>query len=232
MNTALPTRGPAAEPIAADGAAAQDRLAGWISPGRAALLVIDMQVDFASPQGALGQAGIDLSAVPPALKAAERLAATARKAGAPVVFVGLQTSADADSPAWAERTRRRGGDPDWGNALCRKGSAGAAFVGPTPEAGDTVVAKSRYSGFFRTDLDARLKRLGVDTLVVCGLTTECCVDCTVRDAFHLDYHVFIADDACAAYDPALHEGALRSLELNCAIVTSTDEIVAAWTETD
>jgi ureidoacrylate peracid hydrolase len=224
MNAALPATG--------DDAGARDRLAGWISPGRTALLVIDMQVDFASPQGALGRAGIDLSAVPPALMAAERLAATARKSGAPVVFVGLQTSAGADSPAWAERMRRRGGEPDSESALCREGSAGAAFVGPTPEAGDTVVAKRRYSGFFHTDLDTRLKRLGVDTVVVCGLTTESCVDCTVRDAFHLDYHVFIAGDACAAYDPALHEGALQSLGLNCAIVTSTDDIVAAWTGTD
>ena len=228
MNAALPTAGSAAgrDP------GARDRLARWISPGRTALLVIDMQIDFASPQGRLGQAGVDLSAVPAALEAAERLAVTARKAGAPVVFVGLQTSADADSPAWAERMRRRGGDPVSESALCREGTAGAAFVGPTPEAGDTVIAKRRYSGFFHTDLDDRLKRLGIDTLVVCGLTTECCVDCTVTDAFHLDYHVFIAGDACAAYDPVLHEGALQSLGLNCAIVTRTDDIVAAWTGTD
>jgi len=224
MNGALASDGRAA----GDAARARDGLAGWISPGRTALLVIDMQVDFASPDGALGRAGLDLSGVAPALKAAERLAEVARGSGAPVVFVGLQTSADADSPAWSERMRRRGGDPDSETALCREGTVGAAFVGPTPAPGDMVVAKRRYSGFFRTDLDARLKRLGVDTLIVCGLTTECCVDCTVRDAFHLDYHVFIAADACAAYDVALHEGALQSLELNCAIVTRTDEIVAAW----
>ena len=232
MNAAIPTAGPVEGPIAVDAAGARDGLAGWISPGRTALLVIDMQVDFALPEGALGQAGLDLSAVPPALKAAERLAETARASGAPVVFVGLQTSADDDSPAWGERMRRRGGDPDSESVLCRQGTPGAAFVGPTPEPGETVVAKRRYSGFFGTDLDARLKALGVDTLVVCGLTTECCVDCTVRDAFHLDYHVFIARDACAAYDPALHGGALQSLELNCAILTSTDDIIAAWTRAD
>jgi ureidoacrylate peracid hydrolase len=224
MNTAITAEGP----TSGDAAGVRDRLAGWISPGRTALLVIDMQVDFAAPDGALGQAGLDLSAVAPALKAAERLAETARKSGAPVVFVGLQTAADADSPAWGERMRRRGGDPDSESALCREGTAGAAFVGPTPAPGETVVAKRRYSGFFGTDLDARLKRLGVDTLVVCGLTTECCVDCTVRDAFHLDYHIFIARDACAAYDPSLHEGALQSLDLNCAILTHTDDVVAAW----
>ena len=217
-------------PIARAGAAAVDCLAAWIAPGRTALVILDMQVDFASPEGVLGQAGVDLGAVPGALSAAERLAAAARAAGVPVAFVGLQTSAKTDSAAWSERTRRRGGDPEAENDLCREGAPGAAFVGPTPRPGDVIVSKQRYSGFFRTDLDTQLKRLGVDTLVVCGLTTECCIDSTVRDAFHLDYHVFIARDACAAYDPALHEGALKSLALNCALLTTANEVAAAWAE--
>jgi nicotinamidase-related amidase len=133
--------------------------------------------------------------------------------------------------AWAERRRRRGRDPEIAGGLCRVGTPGADFVGPRPLAGDTVIAKLRYSGFHRTGLDAALKQLGVDTLVVGGLTTECCVDCTVRDAFHLDYHVFVATDACATYDANLHEGALKSLELNCAILTSADDVAAAWTQT-
>ena len=91
------------------------------------------------------------------------------------------------------------------------------------------MAKTRYSGFHDANLDEVLKGLSVDTLVVCGLTTECCVDCTVRDAFHRDYQVFVASDACAAYDPELHEGALLSLELNCAILATTSDIVTAWT---
>jgi len=68
----------------------------------------------------------------------------------------------------------------------------------------------------------------VDTLVVCGLTTECCVDCTVRDAFQLDYQVFIPADACAAYEPDLHAGALKALALNCAIVVEAHDVIAAW----
>jgi nicotinamidase-related amidase len=216
--------------LAAEASRVEGGLAGWIDPGRTALLAIDMQVDFASPEGALGRVGVDLGSVGPALAAAERLADAARAARVPVVFVGLQTSPADDSPAWAERMRRRGGDPDADSGLCRIGTAGAEFVGPTPLPGETVIGKLRYSGFHRTDLDRLLKGLGVDTLVVCGLTTECCVDSTVRDAFHLDYHVFIATDACAAYEADLHEGALKSLELNCAILRSADEIVSAWGE--
>ena len=206
-----------------------DELRSWIAPGRTALVIVDMQTDFASPEGAMGRTGADLSAAPAALAAAQRMADAARAAGVPVVFVGLMTSPEDDSAAWAERMRRRGDDPDEALALCRAGTRGAAFVGPIPLVGEPVIAKLRYSGFFRTDLDAQLQRLGVDTLVIAGLTTECCVDCTVRDAFHLDYQVFIAADACAAYAPDIHEAALKSLALHCAIVVRADEVVAAWT---
>jgi nicotinamidase-related amidase len=166
--------------------------------------------------------------VPSALGRARRLADAARAASAPVVFVGLMTTPQDDSAAWAERMRRQGVDPAQDLALCRVGTRGAAFVGPIPLAGEPVVPKLRYSGFFRSDLDAELQRLGVDTLVIAGLTTDCCVDCTVRDAFHLDYHVFVATDACAAYDAALHAATLQSLALNCAILVTTDEVLGVW----
>jgi ureidoacrylate peracid hydrolase len=203
-------------------------LADWIAPGRTAVLVVDMQVDFASPDGVLGAAGVDLSAVPAALAAAERLVAAARSAGALVIFVALSTSPSTDSPAWAEQMWRRGDNPEAEASLCRAGRPGAAFFGPQPEAGDVVIYKRRYSGFFGTALHQTLDDLGVDTLVICGLTTECCVDCTARDAFHLDYHVFIAADACAAYAPDLHTAALKALALNCAIIIDTEAAIAAW----
>jgi nicotinamidase-related amidase len=204
-----------------------DDLAAWIAPDRTAVLVVDMQVDFASPDGGLG-AFIDMDVVKPALAAAEKLVADARAAGAPVVFVGLWTTPETDSAAWNERLRRRGGNPDVDAALCRAGQAGSAFYGPQPAPGEPVVRKTRYSGFVGTDLDQRLRDMGVDTLVVAGLTTECCIDSTVRDAFDLDYHVFVAADACAAYEVDLHEASLKVMELNSAILTDTAAIADAW----
>jgi nicotinamidase-related amidase len=205
-----------------------DGLAQWIAPGRTAVVIIDIQVDFAAPDGALGLAGVDMSVVAPAVQASERLADMARKAGVPVVFVGLQTQDTLDSPAWLEWQRRQGRPPSEESALCRIGQRGADFYGPQPQAGELVIGKIRYSGFFGTNLNAGLHALGVDTLIVCGLTTECCIDCTVREAFHLDYHVFIATDASAAYDTETHESALKNLELNCAILVTTDQVQAAW----
>lgn len=206
---------------------APDGLPAWIAPGRTAVVVIDMQVDFASPEGVLGQAGVDMSVVQPALAAAERLVAAARGAGTPVIFVGLMTRDDTDSRAWKERMRRRGGSAD-DVALCREGQIGSAFRGPTPAPGELIVPKLRYSAFHGTSLDAALRARGIDTLVVCGLTTECCVDSTVRDAFQRDYHVFIATDACAAYEPETHAASLKALDMNCAILVDTDQVLAAW----
>lgn len=204
-----------------------DDLKAWIAPSRTAVLVIDMQVDFASPAGALS-AYVDMAAVQPAVAAAEQLVEIARARSVPVVFVGLFTTPETDSASWRERMRRRGGDPDNESALCREGEVGSDFYGPRPLAGERVVKKTRYSGFGGADLDAHLKALGVDTLVVAGVTTECCVDSTVRDAFSLDYHVFVAADACAAYEAEIHAASLKVMELNSAILTDTAAVAEAW----
>lgn len=203
-------------------------LRDWIAPSRAALCVIDIQVDFAAPDGLLAGFGVDMSTVPAAIARTERLIASARAAGVPVVFIGLETSPETDSPVWAERMRRRGGDPDVESGVCRAGTPGAAFYGPQPQPGDLVVMKPKYSAFHETGFAAALAGLGVDTLIVCGLTTECCVGNTVGDAFHRDYHVIVAADACAAYGEEVHRAALAIMELNSAVLRSTDEIEAAW----
>ncbi|OYW28551.1 MAG: isochorismatase [Caulobacter sp. 12-67-6] len=200
----------------------------WIAPGRTALLIVDMQVDFAAPEGVIGRMGVDISSVTPALAAAQRLAESARAAGVPVIFVGLSTSPDTDSPMWRERMARRGGDPDVESNLCRTGQPGSDFHGPGPAPGEQVISKTRYSAFFGTGLGDTLREQGIDTLVLCGLTTECCVDCTARDAFHQDFHVFVPADACAAYEVDVHEAALKVMALNFAIVTDTEAVVSGW----
>ena len=73
-----------------------------------------------------------------------------------------------------------------------------------------------------------LKARGIDTLVLCGLTTECCVTATAFDAWQRDYHIILPTDAVAAYDDALHRGALQILALNCAVLAAAAQVVAAW----
>jgi nicotinamidase-related amidase len=82
-----------------------------------------------------------------------------------------------------------------------KNSPGFAFhpaVAPKP--GDPVTIKRRNSGFYDTDLDAKLKAADIDALVICGMQTEYCVDATVRSAFERGYRVTVAADAHTTFD--------------------------------
>lgn len=198
----------------------------WLAPSRTALLLVDMQVDFASPEGAMAREGKALSAPQAAVKNAMTLADAARKAGVACVFARLITRPGEESATLKEWKKRRGAEDD--ALLCCEGSKGASFVGPQPLPGEAVFSKSRYDPFHATGLDAWLRAQKRDTLVLSGLTTECCIDSTARQAFERDYHVFIATDAVAAYQPDLHRAALAALELNCAILAPTHAIVAAW----
>lgn len=200
-------------------------LKDFITPGRTALLLIDMQKDFADPQGGLGSEGTDMTAPQAAVSQAVRLADAARRAGVPCIFVRLITLPDDETEFLKEWKQRRNSE---GPRLCREGTPGAAFVGPQPQGGELVFSKKRYNAFIGTGLDAALRGEGIDTLVVAGLTTECCIDSSVREAFERDYHVFLVRDATACYEPGLHEAALRALGLNCALLTSTDSVLAAW----
>jgi ureidoacrylate peracid hydrolase len=200
-------------------------LKAWLAPGRTALLLIDMQADFADPEGAMAESGADMIAAQAAVKKAERLADAARQAGIACIFVRLVTRPEDETSFLAEWNRRRHDD---GAPLCREGSKGAEFTGPKPQGGELVFSKRRYNAFHGTGLDTALRGEGIDTLVVAGLTTECCIDSSVRAAFERDYHVFVVEDATACYQPGLHRSALTALALNCATILPSDDVLSAW----
>ncbi len=197
----------------------------WVAPNRTALVLIDMQVDFGSPDGEMARRGADVSACQAAVKKAEELTEAARAAGVPVVFVRLLTHPGGENRIMRESKERQGDDkPD----LCVEGSHGADFIGPQPRAGEAIFSKNHYSAFARTGLASQLHAQGVDTVVLAGLTTECCVQSSAWDAFEQDFHIFLAEDACAAYDEALHRHALKALQLSAANLVSVAELVGAW----
>jgi nicotinamidase-related amidase len=197
----------------------------WIAPGRTALLLIDMQVDFGGADGAMAKAGYDIAAPRAAVAKAALLAEAARAHGIPCVFVRLITRKEDETSFLREWKARRGaGSP----ALCPEGARGADFIGPRPQGGEMVFSKKRHDGFAGTGLDAALRGEGIDTLVMTGLTTECCIAATARSAFERDYHVVLVPDATACYEPDLHRAALRALSLNCASLVSTKEVHGIW----
>jgi biuret amidohydrolase len=206
---------------------AGDALAPMIEPARTALLVIDVQIDFVAPDGPMGSAGVDLSTIPPALDRIHSIIAAARSSGATVGFVRVVTRPETDSDALKLLMARKGLPPE-SVALCRDGTRGADYYQVRPLPGELQIQKTLFSSFVGTRLEEQLRERDIDTLVVVGFTTECCVDCTVRDAFHRNFNVFIVADACAAYSSSLHYGALESLAANCALLTEADAVLKAW----
>ena len=195
----------------------------WIAPNRTAVIVIDCQVDFGAPDGEMARRGADMTAPQAALAKAVQLVDAARAAGVEVVFVRLLTRGENDI---AREARLRRGDDE--ADLCVEGTRGADFVGPRPLEGDTVISKTHFSAFARTGLADQLHADGIDTLVLAGLTTECCVASSAWDGFERDFHIVIASDACAAYEPDLHRHALRALELSGAAIISSADLTVAW----
>ena len=197
----------------------------WVAPRRAALLVIDLQVDFAAPEGAMARSGVDMKPVQAAQERIAELVEAARTADVPCIFTRAVTSAERQTAIEAEG-RARHGDPT--PNICLAGTHGVEFVEPRPREGELVITKQRYSVFSGTGLAETLKARGVDTVIFCGLTTECCVQASAWDAFERDFHVLIAEDAVAAYEPALHQAALRSLELSGAILAPAEAFRVSW----
>ena len=197
-------------------------LAGMLpAPARTALVVVDIQVDFASPFGLLGRVGVDLAPAEAAIDRIEALIAAARAAGVTVAFMRVVTSAESDSGALKRLMERRG--MAGGEAICRVEGGGADYYRVTPAPGDIEIEKLLYDSFHGTDLEQQLRDRGIDTLVMTGLSTDCCVDQTARSAFHRNFNVFVVSDASGAYEPGLHEGSLNVLQKNCALlVTSAD----------
>ena len=162
-----------------------------LHPARTALIVIDLQNAFLLPDSPMAARG-GLEIVP----TFNRLIAAARLVGMPVIFTA--TTHDPAEPLNRMDdlfpTRRAG---RW-----LERSAPAQQIHPSVDfrEGDLLVEKPRYSAFWRTDLEAILGRLGVDTLVIGGAWSNVCVESTARDAFFRDYRVVYLADGTATGD--------------------------------
>lgn len=201
-------------------------LPDMIVPERTALVVVDVQTDFAAPDGLLGRYGVDLGPAEAAIDRIEPLIAAARAKGVTLAFMRVVTRPETDTIAMKTLMDRRG--TPGGEAICRADDGGADYYRLFPEPGDIEIQKLMYNSFHGTDFDEQLRARGIDTLVVTGLSTDCCVDQTARDAFHRDFHVFIVSDASAAYEPGIHEHSLNVLQKNCVLLVTSDSVAAAW----
>jgi ureidoacrylate peracid hydrolase len=105
------------------------------------------------------------------------------------------------------------------------GSDDAAIVPElAPRADEHVVDKNRPSAFYNTRLDEWLSDAGREQLIVCGVTTNCCVESTVRDASHRDMQVFVIADACAELDEERHAVSLKTMDMLFADVIDIEQL--------
>lgn len=92
---------------------------------------------------------------------------------------------------------------------------------------DLEVTKRQWGAFYGTDLELQLRRRGIDTIVLCGISTNIGVESTARNAWELGFSLVIAEDACSAASAEQHQGSMTHIFPRIARVRSVDEIVSA-----
>ena len=188
-----------------------------LRPHQTVLLVIDMQRDFLDPRGYAAMAGVDVSRLRQTIAPVQALLAAARGTGIRVIFTreGHRPDLSDCPPAKLARSRAAGAEIGSIGPLGRllvRGECGHDLIDDiVPVAGEAVIDKPGYSAFHQTNLDQILRGQGIQTLVVCGVTTEVCVHTTVRAATDHGYHCITAGDACAASEAHLQQPALDML---------------------
>lgn len=193
-----------------------------------ATLVIDMQNAFCAEDGSFAQMvrGTELSIAlnRAAIPNCARLIEATREADAPVIYtryVYQRGYSDRDI-----LIRKYPGIVAL-NALAKDSWDADIIPELSPADSDFVIDKSRYSAFQSTRLEALLHGLRVSTLVVCGVTTNICVESTAREAAQKDFDVVVASDATGEFTEQRHRNALEILEYGFATVASSDEIGGA-----
>jgi nicotinamidase-related amidase len=201
-----------------------------IDPRHTALLIVDMQKDFVCEGFGAHKAGRDVTAAQDIVPNIKRLLEAARAAGAVVAHVGFHTLTDhrSDSGPWLAQRRRSTQSSEF---LCLEGTEGAEYIDELkPIAGELPIAKHRYSAFTGTNLDTLLRSRGVRTVVITGVSTNACIDSTMRAAFELDYYVCVPSDGVASWNKTLHDATLANVDHRIGITMPVDEIASVWNE--
>ncbi|AZO73654.1 MULTISPECIES: isochorismatase family cysteine hydrolase [unclassified Mesorhizobium] len=202
-------------------------------PETTALIVIDMQRDFAEPGGFGASLGNDVSRVTAIVPTVRRLIEGFRAAGLPVIHTMECHRPDfSDLPP----TKRDRGNPSirigdvgpMGRVLIAGEPGTAILEDLAPLPGEIVIEKPGKGAFYATGLGDDLKRLGARQLVFAGVTTEVCVQTTVREANDRGFECLVAEDATESYFPEFKAAALAMIRAQGAIVgwtATTDQVL-------
>jgi biuret amidohydrolase len=196
-----------------------------IDLAHAALVIIDMQRDFLEPGGFGAALGNDVSRLKVAVEPCRDVLAAFRRRGTLVIHTREGHRPDlADAPPHkverGDPSMRIGAPGPMGRILVR-GEPGHDIIPELyPISGEPVIDKPGKGAFCQTDLDLVLRNRGIDTLFVCGVTTEVCVNTTVREANDRGYRCVVLSDCCASYFPEFHEMGLKMIKAQGGIFGS------------
>jgi nicotinamidase-related amidase len=202
---------------------------------RTALIIIDMQRDFLEPGGFGESLGNDVTRLRAAIGPCKTILDAARAAGLLIIHTreGHRPDLSDAAPAKIERgspSKRIGDTGPMGRILIR-GEPGHDFIPALyPIDGEPIIDKPGKGAFYQTDLELTLRNAGIDNLIVCGVTTEVCVNTTVREANDRGYRCIVSADCCASYFPEFHEVGLKMIKAQGGIlgwVSSAKDILAA-----
>lgn len=206
-----------------------------ITQEKTALIVIDMQRDFIEPGGFGATLGNDVTLLQAIIPATARLIEGFRRAGLPVIHTRECHAPDLSDCPPAKRTRGkpalRIGDPGPMGRILIAGEDGADIVAAlSPLPAETVIDKPGKGAFYATPLSDILQEKGISQLVFAGVTTEVCVQTTMREANDRGYECLLATDATESYFPEFKKAAIDMMTAQGAIVgwaATVDQIVEA-----
>jgi nicotinamidase-related amidase len=202
---------------------------------KSALIIIDMQRDFLEPGGFGAALGNDVSQLQAAVGPCQETLSAARAIGMLVIHTreGHRPDLTDAPPHKVERgdpSTRIGAPGPMGRILIR-GEPGHDIIPELyPLASEPVIDKPGKGAFYQTDLELMLHNRGIDTLFVCGVTTEVCVNTTVREANDRGFRCIVLSDCCASYFPKFHEAGLAMIKAQGGIfgsVTGSKSLLAS-----
>ena len=205
---------------------------------KTALIVVDMQNAYCSPGGYMDRIGFDVTGSAPVIAETAALIAACKANGIQVIYLqngfapDLSDVGGPTAPVWhkSNALRHMRAHPETAGQLITRGGWDHEIVEElTPANGDLVVPKTRYSGFAGTNLDQILSSRRIETLLVCGVATNVCVESTIRDAYHREYFpIMVKDATMAAGGPALQAATEFNVERFLGWVTTGAQVRAAF----
>ena len=211
--------------------AAAQPFAFEFDPAATALVVIDMQRDFLEPGGFGETLGNDVSLLAPTVPATARLLAAARAAGLMVVHTRESHRPDLSDCPPAKRQRgkcalRIGDAGPMGRILVRGEPGNDIVPALAPLAGEVVIEKPGKGAFYATDLMDRLTAAGITHLIFAGVTTEVCVQTTMREANDRGFDGLLVEECTGSYFPEFKQATLEMIRAQGAIVGWTAGLAA------